>query len=57
MYGKIGFLCIIFVNLLLFIQSRAACKAAEERAKEIAQSIGAEYWSVSALSGQLQNGF
>lgn len=32
--------------------SNAACQAAEERAKEIALSLGAEYWSVSSKTGE-----
>ncbi|XP_045173054.2 ras-related protein Rab-34-like [Mercenaria mercenaria] len=32
--------------------SNASCKAAEDRAKEIASSLGAEYWSVSAKTGE-----
>ncbi|KAH3777509.1 hypothetical protein DPMN_178956 [Dreissena polymorpha] len=32
--------------------SQAACRAAEDRAKEVAQSLGAEYWSLSAKTGE-----
>ncbi|XP_060584878.1 ras-related protein Rab-34-like [Ruditapes philippinarum] len=32
--------------------SSASCRAVEERAKEIALSLGAEYWSVSAKTGE-----
>ncbi|WAR03225.1 RAB34-like protein [Mya arenaria] len=32
--------------------SQAACRAVEERVLDIAQSLGAEYWSVSAKTGE-----
>lgn len=32
--------------------SSATCRAVEERAKEIASSLGAEYWSVSSKTGE-----
>ncbi|KAL4223805.1 Ras-related protein Rab-34 [Mactra antiquata] len=32
--------------------SKAACQAVEERVKEIALSLGAEYWSVSSKTGE-----
>lgn len=37
-------------------QSNASCRAVEQRAKEIAQSLDAEYWSVSAKTGMLKIG-
>ena len=40
------------IDLLLLLQSPAACAAVEKRAKEIAESLEAEYWSVSAKTGE-----
>ena len=43
------------IDLLLLLQSPAACAAVEKRAKEIAESLEAEYWSVSAKTGEFRS--
>lgn len=43
---------LVGLRLTYIFQSSASCKAVEERAKEIASSLDAEYWSVSSKTGR-----